>query len=233
VVISARRRVLQWGVLTATATWCGMPARALAVALQTPQWQCLQDHEVDFLRAALDRLIPTDQLGPGANDAGVLHFIDQQLAGDYGAASSRYMQGPFVVGTPSQGDQAALTPRVRYRTAIEQIDAQCRANFAGQVFARLNEQTQDEILQALEAGRNDWGGAALQTFFRLLWQNTQEGYFADPHYGGNQHFAGWRLIGFPGPRYNYVEQIAQFGVPYREPTVGLDGRSGVAPEGRP
>ena len=25
-----------------------------------------------------------------------------------------------------------------------------------------------------------------------------EGMFADPIYGGNQDFAGWRLVGFPG-----------------------------------
>jgi len=58
----------------------------------------------------------------------------------------------------------------------------------------------------------------------MLWQNTQEGYLADPMYGGNRDFAGWKLIGFPGPRYNYVAEIGQFGKPYTLPTVGLKGR---------
>ena len=37
---------------------------------------------------------------------------------------------------------------------------------------------------------------------------------------------GWKLIGFPGPRYNYVEEITEYGKPYTRPTVGLLGRDG-------
>ena len=29
-------------------------------------------------------------------------------------------------------------------------------------------------------------------------RHTMEGMFADPIYGGNKDFAGWRLVGFPG-----------------------------------
>jgi gluconate 2-dehydrogenase gamma chain len=61
-------------------------------------------------------------------------------------------------------------------------------------------------------------------FFKILWSNTQEGFLADPEYGGNRGFAGWKLIGFPGPRYNYVAEIEQYGKRYEEPTVGLLGR---------
>lgn len=45
-------------------------------------------------------------------------------------------------------------------------------------------------------------------------------------YGGNRDFAGWKLIGFPGPRYNYVREISQYGQPYDLPPVGLLGRDG-------
>ena len=33
----------------------------------------------------------------------------------------------------------------------------------------------------------------------MLLQNTVEGFLADPMYGGNRDFVGWKLIGFPGP----------------------------------
>ncbi len=46
---------------------------------------------------------------------------------------------------------------------------------------------------------------------RCWWQNTVEGFLADPVYGGNRDFIGWKLIGFPGPRYNYVAEIEQYG----------------------
>jgi gluconate 2-dehydrogenase gamma chain len=46
-------------------------------------------------------------------------------------------------------------------------------------------------------------------------------------YGGNRDFAGWKLIGFPGPRYNYTSDIGKFGKAYALPPVGLTGRAGV------
>lgn len=46
-------------------------------------------------------------------------------------------------------------------------------------------------------------------------------------YGGNRGFAGWKLIGFPRPRYNYVEEITQYGKPYPLPPVGILGRDGT------
>ena len=32
----------------------------------------------------------------------------------------------------------------------------------------------------------------------MLLNDTNEGMFADPIYGGNRDFAGWKLIGYPG-----------------------------------
>ena len=49
-------------------------------------------------------------------------------------------------------------------------------------------------------------------------------YFADPMYEGNRGFAGWKLVGYPGPRYNYDNEIRHYGQPYPLPTVGLLGR---------
>ena len=37
-----------------------------------------------------------------------------------------------------------------------------------------------------------------QAFFELLLENTQEGFFADPIYGGNRDMCSWRMIGYPG-----------------------------------
>ena len=44
-----------------------------------------------FVEAAIDRLIPEDELGPGALRAGVADFIDYQLGGSYGRAERWYM----------------------------------------------------------------------------------------------------------------------------------------------
>ena len=80
------------------------------------------------------------------------------------------------------------------------------------------------MLQDLEDEKIDLGEVERGAFFDLLLQNTIEGFFSDPLYGGNRDFAGWTLIGFPGPRYDYTPYIEQYGEPYPLPVVGIEGR---------
>jgi gluconate 2-dehydrogenase gamma chain len=183
--------------------------------------------EVAFVDAAVSRLIPADELGPGAKEAHVTFFIDQQMDGAFGRGESWYMQGPFKEGEKEQGYQLKLVPSQLYRVAIKAADDYCRGKF-GKPFAELADADRDTVLHGLEGGDIHLDNAPAKEFFALLWQNTQEGFFADPIYGGNRAFAGWKLVGFPGPRYNYVSEIEQFGKAYDMPVVGLAGRSGTA-----
>lgn len=185
-----------------------------------------QDDERDFIRAAIDRLIPADQLGPGAAGASVDRFIDAQLAGPFGQAVGIYMQAPFHLGDTEQGYQLPFTPAQVYRLGIQRVDGHCRKKF-GNAFAELKPDQQDAILHDLEDGKIDLGEIPSGNFFGLLWQNTREGFFADPIYGGNRDFAGWKLIGYNGPRYNYLDDIGNFGKPYERPYVSLGGTSPV------
>jgi len=180
--------------------------------------------ELAWIKAALDRLIPRDVLGPGAVDAGVATFIDSQLGGRYGQAIDWYMAGPWEKGTDQQGYQLQRTPAELYRAAIAAIDAHCRQRFDQKVFAALAPEQQDGLLHELQNGKLELADVSGKTFFDLLWKNTKEGFFADPMYGGNRGFIGWKLVGFPGPRYNYVADIRHFGQPYPLPTVGILGR---------
>jgi gluconate 2-dehydrogenase gamma chain len=180
--------------------------------------------EQAFIDAAIARLIPADELGPGAKESGVAGFIDSQLAGPFGRAVTWYMQGPWPKGTPEQGYQLKYTPAQLYRAAIAEIDAYCARSYGGRSFAKLDAQDQDRVLHGLEKNEIALGQAPAKTFFDMLWNNTQEGFLADPMYGGNRGFAGWKLIGFPGPRYNYVAEIEQYGQRYAQPVVGLLGR---------
>jgi gluconate 2-dehydrogenase gamma chain len=183
--------------------------------------------EITFLDAAVSRLIPNDELGPGAKEAEVTFFIDQQMAGPFGRAETWYMEGPWKDGTEQQGYQLKLTPAQLYRVGIKGADDYCRHNFGNKTFAELDAQDQDKVLHGLEKGDIELTGAPAKEFFAMLWENTGEGYFADPIYGGNRNFAGWKLVGFPGPRYNYAAEIEQYGKPYTQPTVGLTGRNGT------
>ena len=63
----------------------------------------LTQPEVAFVEAAVARLIPADELGPGAKEAGVACFIDRQLVGAWGTMAKMYRQGPWPEGTPQPG----------------------------------------------------------------------------------------------------------------------------------
>ena len=179
--------------------------------------------EAAFVEAASARMIPADALGPGAVEAGVPVFIDRQLAGDFGHASRMYMQGPWPAGLKTQGYQSRFTPAQMYRAAIPAIDAEARRT-GGSGFAQLAPEAQDALLKRLETGAVDLGQVSSTAFFALLLQNVMEGFFSDPIYGGNRGMVGWKLIGFPGARYDQTEFVSKFGEPYPLPPVGIRGR---------
>src|SRR5579863_8308248 len=68
--------------------------------------------EALIVAAAASRIFPTDDAGPGAKEAGVVIFIDRQLAGPYGRDRYRYAQGPFEENAaPEFGYQGQAAPK--------------------------------------------------------------------------------------------------------------------------
>lgn len=187
-------------------------------------YQFFTADESVFVDAAISRLIPTDELGPGAKEAGVTVFIDRQLAGTYGNASSWYMQGPWAEGTTTQGYQTRLTPAQLYRAAIKAIDQHCRQTSGGKTFSELSPDQQDDVLTGLEKGSISLGDIKASSFFEFLLQNTVEGFFSDPIYGGNRDMVGWKLIGFPGAHYDYRDYVGKHNQKLTLAPIGLKGR---------
>ena len=147
--------------------------------------------------AACERIFPADDSGPGATQAGAMAYIDRQLAGPYGADRYRYTKPPFVPSLPGHGYQGRENPRETYRKGIPTLGAD---------FITLEGPKQDERLASIEKTH----------FFQLLRQHTIEGMFCDPMHGGNAGLIGWQMLGYPGPRMSYREQIGRFnGVTFR------------------
>ncbi len=183
--------------------------------------------EVALIEAAVGRLIPNDPVGPGAVEANVPFFLDRQLAGKFGQGDHYFLGGPWPKGTPEQGYQTRFNPSQLYRAAIAAIDKYAGDNFNGASFGKLAAEDQDQVLKGLESGEiNLDAGVDGKTFFAMLLQNTKEGYFSDPIYGGNKDMGAWKMIGFPGAHYDYKEWVHRHGerVPY--PPVGFKGRPG-------
>ena len=157
----------------------------------------LTQPEIRFLDAALERLIPADEFGPGAKEADVAYYIDRQLCSTWGTHGRNYRSGPWLEGTPQQGFQSRLTPQEIYRASIRETNQHSNAKY-GKNFEFLSAAQRDEVLHALEEGAIDLPSVSSKLFFDLLWRNTEEGFFADPLYGGNRDKIGWKLLGFPG-----------------------------------
>jgi gluconate 2-dehydrogenase gamma chain len=181
--------------------------------------------EAAVVDAIVDRLIPTDELGPGAKDAGVTVFIDRQLTGPYGGHDWLYMQGPFSsTPLPSQGLQSPLTPRQQYRLGLAALASYCKATYSGRGFADLSADEQDKLLAGMEKGEVKLPDFASRMLFNAIHTNTMEGYFADPIYGGNRDMAGWKLVGFPGVRYDFRDVMDKPNQAYAIPPVAMQGR---------
>jgi gluconate 2-dehydrogenase gamma chain len=164
-----RRKFLKVGAAAAavTAVGCGVPAS---------RWRVLSEDEARTLAAACDQIVPRDR-DPGAADAGVVSFIDRQLA------TRRKRDLPLW--------QAGLNglDRTSHKTHRKR-------------FADLGPVEQEAVLRVIESGdadATDFDGETPQAFFRRLRDYTMMGFYGDPRHGGNRNRASWKMLGVPDP----------------------------------
>ena len=205
--------------------------------------------QAQIIQAAAARIIPTDDTGPGATEAGVVYFIDRQIAKEgMGYRGNRYVMGPFLAGEPTQGDQSALPIRDQFRVGIFGLEAYAQQTFQ-QGFVACTPEQQDQLLTDLSQGKPEgFGGSSFQTnplaqgsqltpnlsldttsgatsgataFFTLLRNYTMAGFFADPVQGGNRDMVGWKMIGFPGAHLSYFDVIENYNQPFEGDYISL------------
>ncbi len=174
----SRRDVLVQGTLYGGSLWVMLNApRPLAAqaARESSKPEVLSPAQWKTVEAITGRIIPTDH-EPGAIEAACVNFIDKALAHEDAAAKPLYAAG--VAG----------------------IDAVANVRFE-KSFAELEATQQDEVLTSLEAGQaSGWPHAEIgqQLFFETVRAHTIMGFLADPKYGGNRDYAGWKVAGYPG-----------------------------------
>ncbi len=154
------------------------------------------------IAAFTERLMPGAPGKPGARDADVLNYIDLALSGAY------------------------LELQDFYRRGLAELDAYCRATYQDP-FVGLDSRQQDEVITALEQGKaTGFTWPTAQAFFNTVRTHTIEGMFADPVYGGNKDFAGWRLVGFPGAQMVYTPRDLQSEQAFtRAPIIGMQAQA--------
>jgi len=174
----SRRDLLAGTVVYGSSLWLLLnvprPLAARAAA-ESSRPLVLTERSWKTVEAITARIIPTDH-EPGAVEAGCTNFIDKALA----------------------HEDAALKPV--YKAGLAGVDAVSRKRF-GKPFVTLAAEQQDDVLLAIEAGKADgWpkGDVPPATFFEAVRAHTIIGFLADPKYGGNRDYAGWRVLGYPG-----------------------------------
>lgn len=215
------------GGLAGQALGQALPGKASpphAPALPQESRLFFNSEEARIIEAAVARLIPEDENGPGALTADVPGFMDRQLAGAWGAGERLYRAGPWIQGDETQGYQLPFTPAELFRSALRAM-RQDLSQRGGRQFEQLPHHEQDEYLKQLEAGTIDLDGIPGKVFFESLLSLTMEGYFSDPVYGGNRDMAAWKMLGFPGAYASFYELVDQYGILYTRPPISM-GDSG-------
>ena len=169
----SRRDVLRRSAAVGVVT--AVPGSVLAQAARGAPYANLTAAEAATLEAIVARLIPSDANGPGALEAGAVRYIDGAL------------------GVPLAAHRSA------YAAGLAAVDAYTRTT-GGTSFAMLTPERQDQVLLDMEQNRATGFSPSAAVFFELVLGHTLEGTFGDPHYGGNQDFIGWELLGYPGLR---------------------------------
>jgi gluconate 2-dehydrogenase gamma chain len=195
-------------------------------------WLFFTGAEGRAIEAIADRVIPSDPETPGGKDSGCAIFIDRQLAGPYGRQEGLYLRPPFQQGMKNQGPQTEGGPRQSYRTGLAALDNACKSKYAGKEFAELSDDERDKVLSGLESGELKLEGADGQAFFEEVVKDLQMGFFADPIYGGNRDMVAWKMIGYPGARYNYLDWVNRHNERFPLPPVSMTGRAEWTPKAR-
>jgi gluconate 2-dehydrogenase gamma chain len=158
--------------------------------------------------------------------------IDRQMAGPYGRNEGLYNSPPFLKGTKQQGQQSEAAPAQQYRQGLAALDRYCRSKYSNKAFAELADNDKDDLLSGLEHGKVELEGVDGAAFFEQVLTNVKEGFFGDPIHGGNRDMVAWRMIGYPGSRYNYLDWVHRHNERFPLPPVGITGRADWTPKSR-
>ena len=190
---------------------------APAAAIPNTGYQFFNGNESAFIEAAVDMLIPHDDVGPSALELGVNTYIDRQMAGAYGSGFRLYLAGPYGEGVPEQGWQLPMTPAELIRAGIADADAYAQSS-QNDFFSSLGPDKQAAVMKDIETGKATFATVPPAAFFNELLELVVEGYFGDPIYGGNRDKGAWKMIGFPGAMAMYADKIE----PYRNKAYPAD-----------
>ena len=133
--------------------------------------------EAKCVIALCEQIIPADEYGGGATEAGVIHYIDRQLV-----AVFHYDQ-------------------LIYQRGLEALQNSC-LKLHNKRFEALDRDSQYQVLLSLEAGEMPeeyWEDLDPGNFFRLLIDHSMQGFYGAPRHGGNKNYMSYKMMGLDFP----------------------------------
>jgi len=128
------------------------------------------------LVALCEQLIPRDDAA-GATDAGVIAYIDRQLAGPLARHRGTYRAGIRSL---------QLTSQRLYQLPFETLGFGQQTSLAAMLEAGLSP---EEL----------WGEPSQKAFFNLVLDHTRQGFYGSPRHGGNRDYTSYRMLGLAYP----------------------------------
>jgi len=144
---------------------------------QSSTWLFFTEAEAKCIIALCEQIVPADEHGGGATEAGVIHYIDRQLVAVFDYDQVVYQQG------------------------IAALQATC-LELHGQRFETLDPDEQHRICTQLEENAfpgGEWGEIEQSRFFRLLISHTMQGFYGPPRHGGNRNYMSYKMMGLEFP----------------------------------
>lgn len=177
---TSRRDCLRMAAVTVGGIATGAVSASLVGRMGPPPagpWRVLTPREAVLVEAVAEQIVPADR-DPGARDAGVVAFIDRQLAGPYRRHVEKYRRG-----------LACLE-----RTSVAML---------GRPFDGLAWEEQTKLLKAMESNKvpkDIWTSPSAAEFFSLVCDHSLQGFYGSPRHGGNRNYASYRMLGIDYPR---------------------------------
>lgn len=144
---------------------------------QVSPYQFFTLEEAKCVIALCEQIIPRDQYGGGATEAGVINYIDRQLVAVFDYDQLIYQQG------------------------LEALQQSCIELYKKR-FENLEEADQLQILKTLESKElpeRYWGDLDPLRFFRLVINHTMQGFYGAPRHGGNKNYMSYKMMGLDFP----------------------------------
>lgn len=136
-------------------------------------WQFFTEDEAKCMIAICEQIIPADENGPGATQAGVVFYIDKQL------------------------DEVFTWEQQNYRDGLRALQHNAEELY-GNRFELLDFETQNSFLKRMETNllpAEPWEGIPGQSaFFRKMIQHSMQGFYGSPRHGGNRNYISYRMM---------------------------------------